>query len=336
MKLLLKTPLYLIELMTSSKSFKDNPLIGSMVLNRCGLHVIRLLLAHFMMRFRMLILSLDISKEDRQQYFKNGFILKENFLSDEDFQSLEKESRNFEGEIREARQGDTLTHRAVLSPEVLEDYPAMHEVLFSNEMQRLVKFTSGHLRDPLYYLEEIKNQYTSGGVDPQKTFHHDTFHPSMKSWLFIDDVEENSGAFTFVPRSHRLDWRRIKWEYRMSISAKDNKNNMHARGSTRFYQEDLDELGLPEPRAFTVKKNTLLLVNVFGIHRRGDSQGKSTRLALWGDSRTNPFNPFPGIGGQVANQLQYYFLEQFRIKTDEDAKKRGVRSSWMVIPKDKK
>ena len=336
MKLSLKTPLHLFELMTSAKSFKDNPIIGSNTLNRCGLHVFRLLLAHSIMRFRMLVLSIGISKADRQHFFKFGYLEKENFLSEHEFEKLENESRAFDGEIREARQGDTLTHRAVLSPEVLKAYSIMQKVLYNESLQRLVRFTSGHLRAPLYYLEEIKNQYNSGSTDPQKTFHHDTFHPSMKCWLFIDDVAENSGAFTFIPKSHRLDWRRIKWEYRMSLNARDAKNFMHARGSTRFTEEDLLELGLPEPRAFTVKKNTLVLVNVFGIHRRGDSEGKSTRLALWGDSRTNPFNPFPGIGGEVANNLQYYFLERFRKRTDEAATQRGVRSPWEVISKDKK
>jgi len=336
MKSLLKTPLYLIELMTSEKSFKDNPIIGSIMLNRCGLHVIRLLLSHFIMHIRMLVLSGGISAEDRRRFFQQGYLVKENFLSADEFSNLEKESRAFDGEIREARQGDTLTHRAVLSPDVLLRYPIIQGVLFSKSFQRLARFTSGHLRDPLYYLEEIKNQYSEGGNDPQKMFHHDTFHPSMKSWLFIDDVAENSGAFTFIPRSHKLDWKRIKWEYKMSIVAQDAKNHMHARGSTRYSNEDLVELDLPAPHTFTVKRNTLVLVNVFGIHRRGDSIGKSTRLALWGDSRTNPFLPFPGIGGEFANKLQYYFLSLFRKKVDESAEKRGVRSPWTVISKDKK
>jgi len=336
MKSLLKTPLYFIELLTSAKSFKDNPIIGSTILNRCGLHVIRLLLSHFIMHIRMLVLSGGISVEDRRQYFQYGYLVKENYLTGDKFASLEKESRAFDGEIREARQGDTLTHRAVLSPDVLSRYPIMQTFLFSKSFQRLARFTSGHLRDPLYYLEEIKNQYNEGGNDPQKMFHHDTFHPSMKCWLFIDDVAENSGAFTFIPRSHKLDWKRIKWEYKMSLVAQCAKNHMHARGSTRYSDEDLTELGLPAPHVFTVKKNTLVLVNVFGIHRRGDSIGKSTRLALWGDSRTNPFLPFPGIGGELVNKLQYYFLSLYRKRTDESAAKRGVRSPWAVISADKK
>jgi len=289
MKSILKIPLYIVELFSSGKSFKDNPIIGSPFLNRCGLHVVRLLLSHGIMRFRMLMLSRGISTEDRKQYFQQGYLIKENYLSDNEFQGLEEEARDFDGEIREARQGDTITERAVLSPEVLSHYPKIQNVLFGKGFQRFVRFASGHLRDPLYYREEVKNQYCQGSNDPQKKFHHDTFHPSMKCWLFIDDVKEDSGAFVFIPQSHKLNWARIKWEYKMSIDAQSAKNGMHAKGSSRYSAKDLKELNLPEPHVFTVKKNTLVLVNVFGIHRRGDSLDKSTRLALWGDSRTNPF-----------------------------------------------
>ena len=331
-----KIPLWIIELLTTAKSFKDNPIIGSPLLNCMGLHVVRLLMSHAIMRGRMWMLALPISAKDRKSYFRDGYIIKENFLSDEEFEALEKEARAFKGEVREARQGDTLTHRAVLSPDVLQHQSAFKKFISNKLFTRLARFTSGHFREPLYYLEEVKNQYCQGAVDPQKSLHNDTFHPSMKCWFFIDDVSDNTGPFTFVPGSHKPTWERLKWQYRMSLNAKDASNHLHARGSTRFTDEDIKELGLPEPHAFSVNKNTLLIVNVFGIHRRGDSSEKSTRLALWGDSRTNPFIPFPGIGGKFINEIQYYFLSKYRKKIDDNAEKRGIRSPWRVIGSDEK
>jgi hypothetical protein len=332
----IKIPLWIFELFTTTKSFSDNPIIGSPVLNKMGLHVIRLLVSHTIMRARMWMLVLPIPANNRKSFFENGYIAIENFLSDAEFASLEKEARAFKGEIREARQGDTLTHRGVLSPDVLQQHPALQKVLDSKKLSSLARFSSGHFRAPLYYLEQVKNKYCEGAADPQKTLHNDTFHPSMKVWFFIDDVSPEMGPFTFVPGSHKLDWKRLKWHYKMSIDAKNNTNALHARGSTRYSLDDLKQLGLPEPHAFTVKKNTLLIANVFGIHRRGDSSEKSTRLAIWGDSRTNPFIPFPGIGGKFVNQLQYYFLDLYRKNVDESAQKRGVSSPWKLIqPEDK-
>lgn len=336
MNSLLKIPIWLFELVTSAKSFRDNPIIGSTILNKLGLHVIRLVVSHTIMRGRMLLLSFSISAKDRQSFLNDGFILKENFLSEEAFSFLEKEAKTFKGEVREARQGDTLTHRAVLSPNVLQDHPALKEVLISKKLTKLTRFASGTFRAPFYYLEDVKNKYCEGAADPQKTLHADTFHPSMKFWYFMDDVSDEIGPFTFVPNSNRLSWKRLKWHYKMSLKAKDAKNVLHGRGSTRFTENDLNELGLPRPRAFTVKKNTLLIVNVFGIHRRGDSSEKSTRLSIWGDSRTNPFIPFPGIGGRFINELQYYFLSLYRKNADERAAEKGFRSPWRVVKPDEK
>ena len=335
MKNLLKVPIWLVEIFTTAKSFQGNPIIGSPILNQLGLHVFRLLVSHSVMRARMLLLSPMISAEDRKSYFENGYNVKEDFLTEEEFQALEYAARSFDGEIREARQGNTLTHRAVLSPEALEGRQVLEGVLSNKSLNKLTQFASGHFRKPLYYLEEVKNQYCKGAEDPQKKFHNDTFHPSMKCWLFIDDVSPESGPFTFVPKSHKLNWKRIKWHYKMSLVASKAKNGYHSKGSTRYLEEDLKELELPEPKPFTVKKNTLVIVNVFGIHRRGDSK-KSTRLALWGDSRTNPFIPFPGVGGKYANQLQYYFLDLYRKKIDEAAATRGHRSPWSIIEVEEK
>lgn len=329
LKKIIKTPLWLFELLTTTKSFKDNPIIGSSLLNRLGLHVLRLMVSHSIMRARMLMLSIPISREDRQFYFREGYLIKENYLTQDEFNQLEKEAITFKGDVREARQGDTVTLRAVLSPDVLERIPAIK--LFINKIVPITRFTSGHSRAPLYYLENVKNNFIKGKIDPQKAFHSDTFHPTMKCWFFLEDVEEGKGPFNYFPRSQQLSWKRIKWEYRMSIMAKGNSNGHFSKGSPRFNNGDLEFLDLPPARSFAVKKNTLVIANTFGIHRRGSSEEKSTRLAIWGDSRTNPFIPLPGFWGNFVDKLQYDYLEIFRKKADEKAAKRGARSPWKLI-----
>ncbi len=329
-----KIPFWLFELLTTAKSFKGNPIIGSPMLNHLGLHVVRLVTSHGIMRARMWMLAMPISRQDRQFYFREGYLVKENFLSDDEFNALEKEARSFDGDIREARQGDTVTLRAALSPDVLGATPAIDKLINNKQLKQLAHFTAGHLREPFYYLEKVKNGYNSNNnsaLDPQKSLHSDTFHPTMKCWFFIDDVKEEAGPFMYIPGSQQLTWKNIKWQYRMSIGAKDASNALHAKGSSRYDAKDLEELGWPPAKAFAVKKNTLVFANTFGIHRRGDSAQKSTRLALWGDSRTNPFNPLPGLGGEAINKIQYYFLDLYRKKADENAAKRGGRSPWKLL-----
>ncbi len=333
---IIKYSIWLFELVTTAKSFRDNPIIGSPLLNRMGLHVMRIIISHGIMRMRMWVFAFPLSAKERQAYFRDGFILKENFLPEEQFAALKAEISTFEGEIREARQGDTLTHRAELSPDAISGYSQLQAFLQHKKLGQLARFTAGHARAPLYYIEKVKNRHCQGGDDPQKHLHTDTFHPTMKCWYFLEDITADKGPFHYVCGSQRLTWKLLKWHYTMSINAKDAPNVLHARGSIRYTQNDLNALGLEAPHAFIVPKNTLVLANVFGMHKRGDSEQQSTRLALWGDSRTNPFLPFPGIGGAFVNYWQYYFLALYRKRYDAKAAETGKASPWRILSDEEK
>ena len=61
-------PWHVAALATGAKSFRDNPVIGSPTLNRAGLHVARVRLAHRMAEWRRQRLSSLISEEDRSGF----------------------------------------------------------------------------------------------------------------------------------------------------------------------------------------------------------------------------------------------------------------------------
>lgn len=326
----LMTPVWIVQLFSTAKSFDDHPIIGNRRLNRMGLHVGRVILAHGIMGFRMWLMRLSLSKEDRLFFRKNGYLLKTNFLSDDDFKQLEQEARHYNGETREGRQGNTLTQRAVMSPEAQKLVPAIAKLLNSKALRHLAQYTTGHCRAPFYYIENVKNHYAEGEEDPQKSFHTDTFHPTMKCWFFIDEVTAENGPFTYIPGSNRLSKARLKAEYRKSVEGKDQAIRYARRGSMRYNDEEIAALGLADPVAMTVPPNTLVIANTFGIHKRTES-GKSTRLSIYGDSRTNPFIPLPGIPSRLIDRWQYVLLDQFRKHADNKAAKRGGRSPWYLI-----
>jgi hypothetical protein len=124
----------------------------------------------------------------------------------------------------------------------------------------------------------------------------DTFHPCVKAWLYLDDVDDRNGPFVYVPGSHRLSWRRLKWEYRESVRASTERHdpggNRYWDGSCRVSPDDLAEMGYVTPKVMRVPANTLLLANVRGFHCRGDATEPSNRMAIWMQARDNPFNPF--------------------------------------------
>jgi hypothetical protein len=173
----LLTPVWAGQLFGTSKSFRDNPLIGSAVLNRLGLHAARLVAAHGINRLRLWLLSPLAEPAQRRQFRDQGYVVVPNYLPEEEFAALEREVRRARGEVRECIQGDTLTHRILLDEEALARMPALEPLFARPGFEALLRYSAAHLKRPLYYIQSIKNGYVEGSPDPQKTLHSDTFHP---------------------------------------------------------------------------------------------------------------------------------------------------------------
>ncbi|MFI2812677.1 phytanoyl-CoA dioxygenase family protein [Microbulbifer sp. JSM ZJ756] len=290
-----KLPLWLVELLAWGKSFKNNPVIGSYWLNRCGLHVLRVVIAHGLFRFRLLLLAALVPAADRRAFLRDGYVLKENFLPPEQFQRLRDELLHYEGEVRETVEGTTLTQRTFMTHEVRNGTPQMAAFANDPRLDHLVRYCSSKNRPPLFYVENLCNHANvTPRPDPQRDMHADTFHPCVKGWLYLDPVDDRNGPFVYVPGSQRLGWARLKWEYRQSLEAcKKGEARAPGRywdGSFRVSAQELTEMGFA-PRVFRVPANTLLVANVYGFHRRGEANAASHRMTIWMQARDNPFNP---------------------------------------------
>jgi hypothetical protein len=334
-KSLVLWPVWVLQVFGMSKSFRDNPVLGSPLLNRLGLHAARLVMAHAVTRLRLFTLAPLVDEGTRREFRRDGYLVIENFLPADDFQALEREVRACRGEVRECIQGDTLTHRILLDDEALAAMPAVRRLVEDKRYERLLKYCAARLKRPLYYIQSIKNGYIEGGPDPQKVLHADTFHPTMKAWFFIDEVTADKGPFTYVRGSHRLTWARLKWEYRRSIQGAALGDGYSEKGSMRADAEDLAELGLPAPRGITAKPNTLVVADTHGFHRRGDALRRHRRLEIWAYSRTNPFNPLPGLGLKAFSRIEHRAARAWWRFEDERARRRNTLSSWHPVPAEK-
>lgn len=334
LKTALKFPIYLGQVFTGAKSFSGNPIIGNRVLNILGLHVFRTVLAAAVTRFRLMCLSSFATAEQRQAFQRDGFVLINNFLPHEQFQALDTEVRGLQGEVRECVQGDTLTHRVLLTDKVLGKLPSCRALLTNKRFSRLLRYTASRNNDPIYYIQSIKSNVIEGAADPQRTLHSDTFHPTMKAWLFLDDVSERNGPFTYVAGSHRLSFKRLKWEYYNSVQGSSLANSYAARGSLRVTDDDLDSMGLQQPTVFNVPANTLIIANTNGFHRRGVAKEVSNRMEIWAYSRTNPFNPLPGFNFSWYTKLSHFVIEKYLQRQDDMAAAKGAVASWHLVDED--
>ena len=327
-----RLPIYVLQLFTGAKSFRDNPVIGSTVLNRMGLHVIRLMIAAAITKFRYLCLAPLMDKPERKSFSENGYLLIENFLPQQSFETLNREVRGMhEVEVRQCIQGDTLTQRVLLNKTVLESAPECKRLLSSTAFHKRMKYTAARNNSPIYYIQNVRSNARDADADPQRHLHSDTFHATMKAWFFLDDVGDHNGPFTYVPGSHKLTWKRLKWEYKKSVEGSSQSNSYGSRGSLRVADDELEAMRMPAPSLFKVPANTLVIADTHGFHRRGAASEKSNRLEIWAYSRTNPFNPLPGFNLQWYNKLSHKVIEKYLKRQDRIAAAKDMRASWHLI-----
>ena len=290
-----RIPFWALALATGAKSFVDNPVLGSRWLNRRGLHAARARLAHALAASRRRRLAAALPVDLREQFDRNGFILIKNVLPKKEFAELRQGLLGAEFRCRSHLQGDTLTSRVPVGTEMLDALPALRSLLGDRVWRSAMAYVSTFKARPLYYLQAIAGGISVGPPDPQIQLHADTFHPSMKSWLFLTDVDENDRPLTYVAGSHVLTPQRLAWERRLSQTVLDSDDRLSQRGSFRVSAEDLAEMGLPEPTRFCVDANTLVVVDTCGFHARSDSPRSSLRVELWAYSRRSPFIPWLGL-----------------------------------------
>ncbi len=326
---ILKWPIWFAELFTTAKSFNANRIIGNRHLNRLGLHVGRMRAAHVMTAWRRLLMRGTVDPDIRRRFHRDGFVMIENFLDDEQFHVLRKEIVAFDGDLRRMMQGDTATYQGLLDEEAVARMPVTGRLLRDSAFQALMMYTGAAYKLPMFFAHCVVNGYRFGAGDPQKDFHSDTFHPTMKAWLFLDEVDAASGPFNYVPSSHWLSKARAGWEYEKSVAGRDLADTYARRGSFRIAPEELTKLGFEEPKQFVVKANTLVIADTFGFHRRGDAAPGTSRLAIYAYSRANPFNPFPALGPVTWRaRIEQMLTRRALRRADATAERAGHPASW--------
>ncbi len=296
-------PFWAAQLLTGAKSFMDNPLIGSPRLNGRGLHEGRVALAARMAERRRARLAAAVLDADRAAFDQDGFVVKPGFLPTAEFSALREQVQGYRGPMREMMQGNAATRRVALEPRALDAMPAVRRLLARPDWRGLVRYAGSHGAEPITYIQTILAHAGSGPDDPQCALHADTFHPTVKAWLFLTDVADDEGPFTYVPGSHRATSARLAWERARSLAMAEEPDRLSRRGSLRIGREELAALGLPQPRAFAVPANTLVVADTFGFHARGLSVRPSRRVEVWASGRRNPFLPWAGLDPWAAEAL---------------------------------
>ena len=286
-------PLYFGQLFTAAKSFESNPLIGSARLNALGLHKTRVAVAYKRAQVRRAKLANLVSAEDCAAFERNGFVVKHNFLPQLEFDRLLTQIKAHRCTLEERQWGETVNRKITVDSATVKKIPALKQVLHSPEWRHLIDYVGGCSSTPIVYIQTLFRR--GGAIDPQTRLHCDTFHSTTKAWLFLTDVHENEGAFTYVPGSHKLTPQKLEWQHRTSLWAAESNDKETREGSFRVDPSELAPLGLPEPVQLAVPANTLVVADTSGFHARGPSIAGALRVEIWALGRRQPFLSWGGV-----------------------------------------
>lgn len=289
-------PLWVAALATEAKSFAANPIIGSRLLNRWGLHDGRVRLAARVAAARRRRLGAAVAAEDRAAFLRDGFLIKPDFLPAASFDRLRAALLDRSWSVREQRQGPTVTRRAPLSPAPFSaELPELTQLIADPELLALLRLAAAAESRPSFALQAVLTNPALSDLDPQCAVHSDSFHPMAKAWFFFNDVGPDDGPVFYVPGSHLVTPARLAWLRAQSLTAAGNADRDHANGILRIDAANLRRLELPEPRPLTVSANTLIVADTFGFHGRTPRRSAMPRVEIFASMRGNPFLPWPGV-----------------------------------------
>ena len=271
---------------TIYRIYSNEKFIDIRRLNELGLHLYRIILANRIYEKRG-----PIQSEMGEKFFNEGYLLIEDFLPEKEFNNIKNNFNN----------------------NVLPNYPNGVKYKFdateffskNKQFYDLIK-DCARVKNFAYDAPngiprtEFWNHFLEKD-DPQYKFHTDTFQPTCKFWLYLEDIELDQGPMHLIVKSHICDEKRLKWDFENSLLSKDStlwnrrvQNNSHP-GSFRIFENssseeeaaEIDRLGYKNIKAMVGRKNTLLAANTYCFHKRGMGKKNSYRRTL-----TSQYRPF--------------------------------------------
>jgi len=295
------------QIVTGQKNLND-PVLGSRLLNRAGLHSFRVRLANWCNEQRRTRAVAWLSPEKNAELSANGVLAINNFLPPDQFARLRDEVENTVkaiaadsptaagegsgyGQKQLKRWGFDRFDGGTLNRFItIDNATHPHALTFSRDarLRDITSAISGGWQLP-HHVWMYQMIHGGAGKDPQKRFHRDTFFSSVKFWFCVRAVGSHQGPFEYVTGSHKLTPERLRWEEDRIQEALLRPRGQRS-ASFRLSDEEAGAARHGSVTRFDVDENTLIVADTFGFHRRGDAEPGSERLALYGNMRPWPFS----------------------------------------------
>lgn len=145
----------------------------------------------------------------------------------------------------------------------------------------LVQMTLGDDTIPEFQLMTVqKMPATRDYYDVQTESHFDTFHPTCKVWVYLNEITPDHAPLHFAKGTHQITENRLRFMYELSC-----KLDKIEAGDFRDFKHQFDE-----PQPILGPRFTTIFVDVSAFHKRGIGKPGNFRISARGDiARKNPF-----------------------------------------------
>lgn len=268
--------------------------VGKIWMNYLGLQIFRILLKYVLFLMRPRCFDQEVAKE-LAVIGRDGILVLPNYLSQKEFDLIEQGFQRW-SESEHVRVEDNKNNtgvRWIHGP--ISDGNNDGRIIFNGlaKNPKLIKIVSGIMRRkvrrltrPLFQqLEVIPGE--SDDRDRECLLHTDRMFPTVKAFLYMNENTEENGAYIYCPGSHKISWARLWHEYEYSIrEAKLHHGNLSGvqmelvlRGRNIVSPASFKSMGLCE-RSIVGAKNTLVISNNMGFHKRGTIQPGKARKQI--------------------------------------------------------
>lgn len=269
-----------------TRIFTATKTVDNKLLNRLGLQSLRSVAARSIHHLLPAITDAAV-KETIDELEREGLVILPNFLPSDLFELVRQECvaliNNNPNRLDVLCAGPNTVEIAKLSNFRSSELQFTHEFFSYPKLKALMQAAEKRPRCDQYAvrtIERLKQGPIGTQEDPETALHSDCFFNTHKVWLYLSDVRLETGPLVFVKRSHRLTLDQLYFLYQESCQRN--------RGSRRITSDEIKRTGLAET-IVTCPKNTLVIANTLGYHRRLRGQPGQERYALHVQLRTNPF-----------------------------------------------
>ena len=274
----------------------QNHIIPSPLANKFGVPVLRTIFANMLIQLRR-FKNCRPQSSDENKLIKNGILIIPNFLPEEDFKNLKQEfdTVSKSENSRVVKHGSIEVNIHYVKENDFDKFPAIKKFASNKKLIRLISSAEGTKVVEQFKkldLETTKFGDPKNDSDNNVLFHADVHFHSHKVLFYMNDVEMDSGPFVYCKNSHKNKFQRLVFEF-MRGQLKDS----HIEGwriqkhlDKIFFKNYFKKL-LKEEIKVACPANTLIITNVHGFHKRGESIPGTERSIIRIPFRYNPLGP---------------------------------------------